>query len=114
MQTEISRFLANRPDFARVRANGWGLCNRSIGFRGPFRGGCLCVQIPVSWRKWRFADSRSVATGPIEAGCSLPTYSADMLAPRRCVSVLPIQLFGWFADVYRAFSRDILVAHAER
>ena len=39
-------------EYARFRTGSCerlGLCNRSIGFQGPFRGRCLCLKFPVSW-----------------------------------------------------------------
>jgi len=76
MQTEISRFLANRPDFARVRANGWVSVIDQLDFGGrfgavvsackfPFPGANGVLLIPVALRPGLLKpDAVSQVVGP--------------------------------------------------
>ena len=52
-QSYANRDFPLPRELARFRAGSCerlGLCNRSIGFSEPFRGRCLWLKFPVSWR----------------------------------------------------------------
>ena len=62
----------------------FGLCNRSIGFRGPFRGRCLCLQIPVSRLDFAFAEfERAMIRERVLAGLARAKEQGTRLGRRR-------------------------------